>query len=253
MTQIRKTDIRHIPIVTIYLHMFTSKKDIFFDLDHTIWDFDKNAEETLDELYFKYKFDDLFGKSTADEFITTYTINNHRVWDLYHHGKIDKPTLRKLRFADTFTQLGVDPDLFPIDFEEEYLKICPTKTNLFPNAIETLNYLKEKYSLHLISNGFKEACESKLKNSNLSPYFDTIVISEIFGINKPDIRIFEYALNNGKADRESSIMIGDNIDADVRGALNAGMDAIYFNPIGADKPSDINHMIVDLKELQQLF
>lgn len=233
--------------------MFTTKKDIFFDLDHTIWDFDKNAEETLDELYFKYKFDDLFNNASAQDFISTYTRNNHRVWALYHHGKIDKATLRKMRFADTFTELGVDPQLFPIEFEDEYLAICPTKTNLFPNALETLDYLKKDYRLHLISNGFKEACESKLKHSNLAPYFETIVISEIFGVNKPDIRIFEYALNNGNAYKNSSIMIGDNIDADVRGALNAGMDAIYFNAIGAEKPEDINHMIVDLKELQSIF
>jgi len=232
--------------------MFKNKKDIFFDLDHTIWDFDKNAEETLHELYFKFNFDQLFQQKNADRFIEVYTINNHRVWDLYHHGKIDKPTLRRMRFADTFTELGVDPQLFPKSFEEEYLLICPTKKNLFPNAIETLNYLKEKYNLHLISNGFKEACQSKLAHSNLEPYFKTIVISEIFGINKPDPRIFEHALDNGGAQREHSIMIGDNIDADVRGALNVGIDAIYFNPIGANKPNDINHMIVDLKELQQL-
>src|SRR5690606_40474595 len=91
--------------------MFNDKKHLFFDLDHTIWDFDKNAEETLHDLYFKYKFDDLFNIPTSDSFIETYTVNNHRVWGLYHHGKIDKPTLRYLRFADTFTQLGVDPSM----------------------------------------------------------------------------------------------------------------------------------------------
>jgi len=233
--------------------MFTHKKDIFFDLDHTIWDFDKNAEETLNDLYFKFKFDDLFQQKTADRFIEVYTKNNHRVWALYHHGKIDKPTLRKLRFADTFTELGVDPELFPKSFEEEYLEICPTKTNLFPHAIETLTYLQGKYKLHLISNGFKEACQSKLKHSNLNPYFKTIVISEIFGVNKPDPRIFEHALQNGKAEKEYSIMIGDNLDADVRGAQNVGLEAIFFNAVGAQKPNDIDHMIVDLKELQQLF
>lgn len=233
--------------------MFTHKKDIFFDLDHTIWDFDKNAQETLHDLYFKYKFDDLFHQKTSDRFIEVYTANNHRVWALYHHKKIDKQTLRKMRFADTFTELGVDPELFPVSFEDEYLAICPTKTNLFPNAIETLDYLKEKYNLHLISNGFKEACQSKLKYSNLKPYFKTIVISEIIGINKPDPKIFEYALQNGEAHKEHSIMIGDNIDADIRGAQNAGIEAIFFNAIGAEKPHDVNHMIVDLKELQQLF
>lgn len=233
--------------------MFTHKKDIFFDLDHTIWDFDKNAEETLQELFFKYNFDKLFNHNTADRFIETYTANNHRVWNLYHHGKIDKLTLRKLRFADTFTELGVDPALFPADFEEEYLAICPKKTNLFPNALETLTYLKNKYNLHLISNGFKEACQSKLHHSNLNPYFKTIVISEIIGINKPDTRIFDHAIRNGGAQKEYSIMIGDSIDADVRGAQNAGLEAIFFNAVGASKPSDVNHMITDLKELQQLF
>lgn len=233
--------------------MFTQKKDIFFDLDHTIWDFDKNAEETLQELYHRFQFDRLFGKSNSDLFIETYTINNHRVWDLYHHGKIDKPTLRKLRFADTFTQLGVDPVLFPTAFEEEYLQICPTKTNLFPHAHETLRYLQDRYNLHLISNGFKEACELKLKHSALRDYFKTIVISEVFGVNKPDPRIFDYAVDNGEAEKSSSVMIGDNLDADVRGAQNAGLEAIYFNSTGAEKPVDINHMIIDLKELQYIF
>ncbi|WP_312135601.1 YjjG family noncanonical pyrimidine nucleotidase [Sphingobacterium sp.] len=233
--------------------MFNDKKHLFFDLDHTIWDFDKNAEETLHDLYFKYKFDDLFNTPTSDSFIETYTVNNHRVWGLYHHGKIDKPTLRYLRFADTFTQLGVDPSMFPTEFEEEYLAICPTKTNLFPNAHETLAYLKDKYTLHLISNGFKEACEKKLEHSKLAPYFNTIVISEIVGINKPDPRIFEHALQNGQAQREQAVMIGDNIDADVRGAQNAGIEAIFFNPLEVEKPGDVNYMIKDLKELQEMF
>ncbi|MFD1164549.1 YjjG family noncanonical pyrimidine nucleotidase [Sphingobacterium daejeonense] len=233
--------------------MFQDKKHIFFDLDHTIWDFDRNAEETLHELYFRYSFDHIFNSPTSETFIATYTTNNHRLWDLYHHGKIDKPTLRKLRFADTFTQLGVNPELFPVAFEEEYLEICPTKTNLFPNAHETLGYLQDRYTLHLISNGFKEACEKKLEHSKLTPYFDTIVISEIVGINKPDRRIFEHALKNGNAIKEEAVMIGDNLDADVRGAQNAGLEAIFFNPLEVEKPQDINHMIKDLKELQQIF
>ncbi|MBE8715507.1 YjjG family noncanonical pyrimidine nucleotidase [Sphingobacterium hungaricum] len=233
--------------------MFTHKKDIFFDLDHTIWDFDRNAEETLNELYFSYRFDELFNQATPELFISTYTRNNHRVWNLYHHGKIDKATLRKLRFADTFTELGVDPSLFPKSFEEEYLEICPTKTNLFPHALETLDYLKQKYTLHLISNGFKEACEKKLAHSKLLPYFKTIVISELIGVNKPNPQIFDYAVRNGKAQKEYSIMIGDNLDADVRGAQNFGMEAIFFNPRAQEKPTDIIHSISSLKELQDLF
>jgi len=233
--------------------MFFDKKDIFFDLDHTIWDFDRNARETLHDLYFKHKFAALTGIDSSDTFIETYTANNHRLWDLYHHGKIDKATLRKARFEDTFSQLGIAPSLFPWTFEEEYLAICPTKTNLFPHAHETLAYLSSKYRLHLISNGFKEACEMKLANSKLSPYFQTIVISENVGVNKPDPAIFHYALENGAASVNTSVMIGDNLDADIRGAQNVGIDAIYFNAVGAEKPTDIKHMIVDLKELQSYF
>lgn len=233
--------------------MFFQKKDIFFDLDHTIWDFDRNAEETLHELYYQYNFDNLFNQESSAAFIASYTANNHRLWELYHHGKIDKATLRKARFADTFEQLGVDPNLFPTQFEEEYLAICPTKTNLFPHAHETLNYLQDKYTLHLISNGFKEACEKKLIHSNLGPYFKTIVISENVGVNKPHPQIFAYALKNGNAAANNSIMIGDNLDADVRGAQNYGMDAIFFNAIGAEQPGDVKHMIQDLKELQTIF
>lgn len=234
--------------------MFTAKKDIFFDLDHTIWDFDKNAHETLHELYYKYQFDVLFNHVESTPFIRAYTANNHRLWGLYHHGKIDKATLRKLRFEDTFTQLGVSVELFPKDFEEEYIAICPTKTNLFPHAHETLTYLhQEGYNLHLISNGFKEACEQKIKSTNLAPYFKTIVISEIVGINKPDPRIFAHALENGSAKKDSSVMIGDSIDADIRGAQNFGMDAIFFNPNQIEQPQDVKHMVSNLKELTTIF
>lgn len=237
----------------VYLHMFNQKKrDIFFDLDHTLWDFDKNAEETLHELYFKYKFDSLFDKESSTRFIETYTVNNHRLWGLYHHGKISKPELRKARFVDTFTALGVSPELFPEEFELEYLTICPQKTNLFPDAHETLAYLGEKYNLHLISNGFKEACETKLEKSNLKKYFKHVFISEVIGVNKPDPKIFRFALETAAAGAEASLMVGDNLDADIRGAMNAGIDAIFFNPNGYEKPDDVPHMVLGLQELQSI-
>lgn len=233
--------------------MFSTKQDIFFDLDHTIWDFDLNARETLHELYGTYRFENLLGEANSDTFIETYTKNNHRLWDLYHHEKIDKETLRKARFEDTFKDLGIDPNMFPWEFEEDYLRICPTKTNLFPNAHETLRYLQEKYNLHLISNGFKEACEKKLNHSKLLPYFQTIVISELVGVNKPNPEIFHFAINQGNTKIENAVMIGDNIDADIRGAQNVGIDAIYFNAVNAQKPDDVQYMIHDLKELQSIF
>jgi putative hydrolase of the HAD superfamily len=226
-------------------------KHIFFDLDHTIWDFDKNAEETLHELYGKHKLSEI-GLHSADLFIETYTRNNHLLWAQYHIGEITKDELREARFKKTFIELGIPPNLMPNDFEDEYVKLGPTKTNLFPHAHETLAYLKGKYTLHLISNGFKESTETKINNTNIIKYFDQVIISEVVGVNKPDKAIFEYALRIAGATKDESLMIGDSIEADIRGALAFGMDAIYFNPFNVEKPADVPAQITHLKELTLL-
>ncbi|ASU36123.1 YjjG family noncanonical pyrimidine nucleotidase [Mucilaginibacter xinganensis] len=226
-------------------------KHIFFDLDHTIWDFDKNAEETLHELYEIYRLHEI-GLPDATLFIETYTRNNHELWAEYHTGKITKTELRETRFKRTFIELGVPPDALPVAFEDDYVKLCPTKTNLFPHAHETLQYLQNKYTLHLISNGFKEASELKIGNTNIGPYFNNIIISEIIGVNKPDPAIFRHALDLAGAEKHESIMIGDSLEADIYGALNFGMDAIYFNPFSAPKPNDVPLQVTHLKELTLL-
>jgi putative hydrolase of the HAD superfamily len=226
-------------------------KHIFFDLDHTIWDFDKNAEETLHELFGKHKLSAI-GLHSADLFIETYTRNNHLLWAKYHIGEITKDELRDARFKKTFIELGIPPDLMPNDFEDEYVKLGPTKTHLFPHAHETLGYLKGKYTLHLISNGFKESVETKINNTDIIKYFDQVIISEVVGVNKPDKAIFEYALRVAGATKDESLMIGDSIEADIRGALAFGMDAIYFNPFNLEKPADVPAQITHLKELTLL-
>jgi len=223
-------------------------KHIFFDLDHTIWDFDKNAEETLQELYVLHQLQNI-GLSSADVFIETYTRNNHRLWAEYHIGKITKEVLREARFKQTFLDLGVHPELIPVGFEDAYVQLCPTKTNLFPNAHETLGYLSDKYPLYLISNGFKESQDVKIDNTGIGKYFQAVIISELVGVNKPDKAIFQYAVNLAGATKQESLMIGDSLEADVYGALNFGMDAIYFNPFNAAKPADVPLQINDLKEL----
>lgn len=228
------------------------KKDIFFDLDHTLWDFEKNAGEALTELFEIHNFEAL-GIASAISFIETYNRNNHRLWALYHHGKITKTELREARFADTFHELGIDPRLFPKAFEEEYLKLCPQKTHLFPHAHETLSYLQEKYTLHLISNGFGDAAETKVTKCGLKKYFTTIVISETVGVHKPDPRIFHHAVKNAKTAIPDSVMVGDSLEADIRGAQNVGMDAIYFNPKNEAVPRDIKRSIGTLSELTAIF
>lgn len=226
-------------------------KHIFFDLDHTIWDFDRNAEETLQELYHSYELKDL-GLHSADTFIEVYTRNNHALWADYHIGKISKEVLRKTRFSKTFTDMGVSEHLIPARFEDDYVRICPTKTNLFPQAHETLSYLSSKYTLHLISNGFQESTEMKIEKTGLASYFHMIVISECVGCNKPDPAIFDFALKGANATVAESIMIGDSIEADIRGAQAFGMKAIFFNPERKEKPADVEHEITELKELMEI-
>lgn len=227
-------------------------KHIFFDLDHTIWDFDRNAQETLMELYENYKLSDL-GLSSAEDFIATYTVNNHQLWAQYHLGKITKQALREERFRKTFLDLGLQPHLIPAKFEDDYVAMGPTKTNLFESAEKVLTYLQNKYHLHIISNGFKEAVLTKMQVSNLNPYFKNVVISEDVGVNKPDKAIFEYALNLAQAQKQESIMIGDSLEADVYGAQNFGIKAIFFNPLKAQKPDDVEQQIHHLEELLNHF
>jgi len=228
------------------------KKHIFFDLDHTIWDFDRNAEETLNELYETYKLNELGLKSCSD-FIATYTENNHQLWTDYHLGKITKDFLRAERFSKTFIQLGIHPDSVPHQFEVDYVNISPTKTNLFDGAENVLKYLKKKYTLHIISNGFKETTLTKMNLSGLNPYFNNVIISEDVGVNKPNPKIFEYALARAKAIKEDSIMIGDSLEADIYGALDFGMEAIFFNPTQKQKPDNVKNEIIHLEELLTLF
>lgn len=223
-------------------------KHIFFDLDHTIWDFDKNAEETLTELYHHYELKAI-GLDSCEAFIERYTENNQLLWAEYHLGRITKDTLRAERFSKTFIELGVAPEKVPHQFEDDYVKHSPRKTNLFEGSEKVLAYLQKKYILHIISNGFKETTLLKMSTCNLNPYFTNVIISEDVGVNKPDKAIFEYALAKAGAQKEESIMIGDSIEADIRGAQDFGMKAIFFNPMKKEKPVDVSWQITHLEEL----
>ncbi|MBC7614630.1 MAG: noncanonical pyrimidine nucleotidase, YjjG family [Pedobacter sp.] len=227
-------------------------KHIFFDLDHTIWDFDRNAQETLLELYEVHQLKAL-GLHSAKEFIERYTENNHRLWAKYHLGEISKETLRDERFRKTFLEMGVKPDLVPSQFEEDYVNMSPTKTNLFEGAVEVLGYLQQKYTLHIISNGFKETTLTKMRVSKLNPYFANVIISEDVGVNKPNPTIFQYALDKAGADKGESIMIGDSLEADIRGAQDFGITAIFFNPLNIPQPAEVKWQINHLNELLNHF
>jgi putative hydrolase of the HAD superfamily len=228
--------------------MNTKYKHLFFDLDHTLWDFDKNAEETLKELYLTYNLFDL-GIKSVDDFISVYTEHNHRLWRDYHNGIISKEELRASRFKVTFEHFDVEATKIPHQFEIDYVNICPTKTNLFEGAHEVLSVLKEKYQLHIITNGFLESQTMKMERTNINQYFKHIFVSEVIGLYKPDVALFNHALNVVNANAKEVIMIGDSLEADILGARNAGIDQIYFNPNKEPHEHDLNHEISHLSEL----
>ena len=224
---------------------------IFFDLDHTLWDFETNSKEALFELADKYKLLER-GVDSMDNFLVEYFIINEKLWDGYRKGTVEKEELRYGRFQQTFQKFNIVDKELTISFSDDYVNSAPHKTNLFPHAIETLEYLKEKYVLHIVTNGFEEVQYLKMKNTNLEKYFSQIITSERSGYKKPDKRMFEFSLNEAKAEKATSLMIGDNLEADIVGARNAGLNQVYFNPQKNIHQEDVTHEIVCLKELVEL-
>lgn len=224
---------------------------LFFDLDNTLWDFDRNSAEVLEELFHKYKLIEL-GVPSFEIFLDKYKSRNEMMWEQYRLGKIDKITLRDKRFSMTFWDIGLEADLAPRELSEDYIKISPTKSYLFPHAHEVLEAMQKKYTLHIITNGFEEAQHIKLKAADLSKYFSNIIISEHTGFRKPDIRIFKYAAESVKASADECIMIGDGLVVDIIGAQDAGWDAIYFNPARIPHESNPTFEISSLDALLQI-
>jgi len=215
--------------------------DIFFDLDHTLWDFDKNSEIT-----YKIIFDKLQLEVSLVAFLKAYKDINKSLWKLFRKEQIDKETLRYRRLRETFTEINVEfPDELLFKIADEYIYHLSKQTHLLDGTIALLEYLRPKYTLHIITNGFAEVQEGKLNNTSLSAYFDVVVNSEMAGVKKPNPIIFEKALSLAKVSKNSSLMIGDSFEADVLGALNFGMDAICYNYHQEDLPKHIkqvNHL-----------
>ncbi|MFD2514654.1 YjjG family noncanonical pyrimidine nucleotidase [Pontibacter locisalis] len=204
---------------------------ILFDLDHTLWDFEKNSEETLYALYDQFELAS-FGKFDSSTFYKKYKFVNIRMWDLYNKGKINQKELRERRFIKTLLGLGLEEHEVPAGLSEAYTTLCPTKNAVFPYTHEILQYLQPKYGLHIITNGFKEVQHVKMNSSQLHGYFREIVTSECCGYKKPDRRMFEHLLGRININPEECLMIGDNYECDIQGARDAGIDQVYFNPEG---------------------
>ena len=228
-------------------------KDLFFDLDHTIWDFELNSKETLWDLHQKYALE-AKGINDFDVFYSNYSVHNHRLWDRYTKGFIKQEELRWKRIYLSLLDYKIADEALSKEMSVDYLDILPNKKNLFPYTIEILDYLKNKdYKMHLITNGFESVQFKKIKNSNLADYFIEVITSEASNSLKPNKEIFDYALKASNAKLESSIMIGDNEAADIQGAINAGMDSIFVNHLQIQPTVPATHTITHLKELEDIF
>ena len=228
-------------------------KDLFFDLDHTIWDFELNSKETLWDLHQKYQLE-AKGIDNFDVFYSNYSLHNHRLWDRYTKGFIKQEELRWKRIYLSLLDYKIADEALSKEMSVDYLDILPNKKNLFPYTIEILDYLKYKdYKMHLITNGFESVQFKKIKNSNLADYFIEVITSEASNSLKPNKEIFDYALKASNAKLESSIMIGDNEAADIQGAINAGMDSIFVNHLQIQPTVAATHTITHLKELENIF
>ena len=226
-------------------------KHLFFDLDHTIWDFDTNAKATLTDLYAQGLEEKT--KAPFNEFYERYIFHNAHLWARYEKGFIGVEELKWKRMWRTMLDFKIADEALSKDISIKFLEILPTKKAVFPYTFEILDYLSKKdYTLHLITNGFVHTQTMKLQNSGLDKYFTEMITSEASNSLKPKKEIFDYALQKTGADIKESIMLGDNQDADIAGALNAGMDAVFVNHINEVVKLKPTYTITHLKELETI-
>ena len=227
-------------------------KHVFFDLDRTLWDFEYNSHETLLELCTTYNLRKR-GITDYEEFIKKYKIHNEQLWDLYRVDKISQKDLRRERFQRALADYNIIDPILAEKIGEDYISVCPKKNKLFPHTIEVLEYLSEKYSLHIITNGFEKVQHIKLKYSNLEKYFDKIITSEQVGVKKPNPKIFNFALSRAKTTEKESIYIGDDLEVDIIGCQNCEIKGVYFNPKKISHSENTTFEISCLSQLKDLF
>ncbi len=228
-------------------------KHLFFDLDHTLWDFEANAKATLEDLY---EILDLKEKGIHDFdlFYKNYLDHNERLWERYRNGHIKQEDLRIKRMRQSLLDFKIADEQLAQAMSIKFLERLPTRTILFPFTKEILTYLRGKgYELHLITNGFEKTQHSKLKYSGLDIFFKEVITSEASGSLKPHKEIFEYAFQKTKALPEESIMLGDTLDVDIQGAINAGIDQVFVNHHQIKGHIQATYMVHSLKELEDIF
>jgi len=230
---------------------FMKYKHLFFDLDHTLWDFDSNARATLQQLHMDLNLVDK-GIHDFDMFYKNYLEHNERLWTRYRNGYIKQEELRIKRMWLTLLDFKIADDELARELSELFLQLLPTRTIIFPDTKEVLQYLADKgYYLHLITNGFELTQHSKLKNSGLSNFFKYVITSEGSNSLKPQKQIFDYALHKTGACLDESLMIGDSIEVDIAGAIAAGMDQVHVNYNRTEQSLIPTYTVTELKQLKE--
>ncbi len=232
--------------------MYAQIKHIYFDLDNTLWDFDKNSKNVILELFSNFDLQSKC-KCLPLAFYKTYVIVNEQLWKLYREKLISKDELRSSRFTNTMLYFGYEDEQLGKKLEEEYIAKSPLQTELVDGTIEVLEYLKTNYQLHIITNGFKEIQHVKIENCGLKKYFDQIIISEEVGFNKPDKLIFDFAMNKCNALHHECLMVGDDFEADIIGAKNASIKAIFLNRKSLKFEDNSINEISSLNQLLKIF
>jgi len=228
---------------------FVNYSHLFFDLDKTLWDFDANSSASLDQIYTEFNLDSFY--ADPEEFKRIYNKYNDELWERYRNGTILKAELRSLRFELTLQEKSPADKKLAYDIGERYMYITPRMNILKPNTLSTLDYLKEKnYSLYILTNGFLETQENKMRHSRIDGYFKRLFSSEELGINKPKKEIFHWAVSSIHARKKECLMVGDDLKVDIEGAMNYGMDAIWYNPEGLGSDLKPSRTIQDLAELK---
>lgn len=226
---------------------------LFFDLDHTLWDFDANAKTTLTQIYGEFGLHTRVN-AAFDDFYQKYLFHNQELWDRYHKGLISAEDLKWKRMWRTMLDFKIADEPLAREISGKFLEILPTQKVVFPHTFEVLDFLiAKKYELHLITNGFEKTQWTKLQHSGLDKYFTHVITSEGSNSLKPKKEIFEFAMDKAKANVTESIMIGDNLDCDIQGAINAGMDSIFVNHINATTLIKPTYTITHLQQLEEIF
>jgi putative hydrolase of the HAD superfamily len=228
-------------------------RHIFFDLDHTLWDFESNSRQTLQELFLACDLE-AKGVHSFELFYKNYMVHNEKLWDRFRKGFIKMDDLRWKRMWLTLLDFKIGDEKIARNLAKRFLDLLPTRKTLFPYTVEILTYLTNKgYRLHLITNGFEQVQHMKLQYAGIDSYFIEVITSEGSSYIKPNKEIFDYAFQKTNALPAESIMIGDNVEVDIQGAINAGIDQIYMNHLNIAPSIQPTYTVYSLKELENIF